>query len=41
MQIDKVNLGPEINTTKETSENVTQPGTEPGSLDYQKIYKCM
>ena len=34
MQTDKVNLGTEINTTKETSENMPQPGIEPGSLDY-------
>ena len=30
--IDKVNLGTEISTTKQLSENVAQPGIEPGSI---------
>ena len=33
--IDKVNLGTEISTTKQLSENVAQPGIEPGSPDYR------
>ena len=33
--IDKVNLGTEISTTKQSSENVAQPGIEPGSPDYR------
>ena len=32
--IDKVNLGTEIRTTKQLSENVDQSGIEPGSPDY-------
>ena len=32
----------EINTTKEMSENVVQPGIEPGSPDvYVYMYVCM
>jgi len=33
--IGKANLGAEINTTKETSENVAQRGIKPGSPDYR------
>ena len=35
ISIDKVNLGTEISTTKQLSENVAQPGIEPGSPDYR------
>ena len=31
----KVHLGTEISTTKQLSENVAQPGIEPGSPDYR------
>ena len=31
----RLNMGTEINTSKETSENVTRPGIEPGSPDYR------
>ena len=34
LYIDKVNLGIEINTPKKASENVAQPGIEPGSPGY-------
>ena len=30
-----INLGTEISTTKQLSENVAQPGIEPGSPDYR------